>query len=145
MGSKIFFLIIGSILTLSLVYLADLFKKEDVLTETYIPQFVTNQETGASGRLMEADIIYYDTDNDGKEENIILYSCNGCNAPPRELAIIDDGELTFSYEGANLKFIPIEPGAFTIDEANVPRDGRRIETNYFYDELTGRYAILNEG
>jgi len=107
--------------------------------EEYIPRYSTNEDTGASARIMEADVVYFDTDGDGEEENIILYSCYLCNASPREMAIIDDGELVFFYEGGNIEFIPVEPGVFIIDETNVPRDGRRIETTYRYDNIVKDY------
>jgi hypothetical protein len=131
--------LLGTLLTLFAVYVYTSTQSEEI--KTYTPTFISNEETGASARIMEADVIYFDTDGDGDEENIILYSCYLCNAPPREIAIIDDGELVFFYEGGDLKFIPTKPGAFTIDEANVPRDGRRIETSYIYNKSTSIYEL----
>ena len=87
-------------------------------------------------------MVYFDTDGDGDEENIILYSCYLCNAPPREIAIIDDGELVFFYEGGQLNFIPVEPGSFIINETNVPRDGRRIETLFKYEDGSQNYVSI---
>jgi len=110
--------------------------------ESYTPTYVLNEETGTSARSMEAEIVYFDTDGDGDEENVLIYSCEGCNAPPREIAIIDDGELVFFYEGGNLQFIPVEPGLFIVDESNVPRDGRRIETQYSYDLASSTYKVV---
>lgn len=138
MKTKISFFLLGITLTTCVFYIYTNTQTEE--PEQYIPTFTTNEETGASARVMEADVIYFDTDGDGDEENILLYSCQGCNAPPREIAIIDDGELVFHYEGGNMKFIPVEPGVFIIDEANVPRDGRRIETLYKYDQSISSYT-----
>ena len=141
MKTKIIYFFIGISFT---VFVAGIFNyyfpTQDAPTkEEYIPRYSANEETGASARIMEADVVYFDTDGDGDEENIILYSCYLCNAPPREMAIIDDGELVFFYEGGNIEFIPVEPGVFIIDETNVPRDGRRIETTYRYDNVVKDY------
>ena len=141
MKTKIIYFFIGISFT---VFVAGIFNyyfptQEATTKEGYIPRYSTNEDTGASARIMEADVVYFDTDGDGKEENIILYSCFLCNAPPREMAIIDDGELVFFYEGGNIEFIPVEPRVFIIDETNVPRDGRRIETTYRYDNIVKDY------
>jgi hypothetical protein len=141
MKTKIIYFFIGISFT---VFVAGIFNyyfptQEAPTKEEYIPRYSTNEETGASARIMEADVVYFDTDGDGEEENIILYSCYLCNASPREMAIIDDGELVFFYEGGNIEFIPVEPGVFIIDETNVPRDGRRIETTYRYDNIVKDY------
>jgi len=138
MKTKILFFLLGVTLPTSAFYTYSITQTE--VTEVYTPTFVSNEETGASARIMEADVIYFDTDGDGKEENILLYSCQGCNAPPRELAIIDDGELVFFYEGGQLNFIPAEPGSFIVDEINVPKDGRRIETKFLFDTETNQYV-----
>jgi len=113
-------------------------------TEVYTPTYITNKETGASARAMEADIIYFDTDGDGEEENILLYSCQGCNKPPREMAIIDDGRLVFFYEGGQLRFIPNEPGSFTVDETNIPADGRRIQTEFLFSAEGNDYVLVED-
>ena len=141
MKTKIIYFFIGISFT---VFVAGIFNyyfptQETPLKEEYIPHYSTNEETGASARIMEADVIYFDTDGDGEEESVLLYSCSGCNAPPREMAIIDDGELVFFYEGGNMKFKPVEPGVFIVDETNVPRDGRRIKTKYQYQPSTTSY------
>jgi hypothetical protein len=140
MIGKLTYFIFGIITTLTFVYLTDIFTEQESSTEIYTPTYTTNPETEQSARVMDADAVYFDTDNDGDEENILLYSCQGCNAPPREMVIIDDGQLVFHYEGANLEFIPEEAGSFTVDEANVPRDGRRIRTLFTYDDLTQVYT-----
>ena len=142
MKTKIIYFVLGISFT---VFVAGIFNyyfptQEAPTKEEYIPRYSTNEETGASARIMEADVVYFDTDGDGEEENIILYSCYLCNAPPREMAIIDDGELVFFYEGGQLNFIPVEPGSFIVDEANVPNDGRRIETQYRYDKASASYS-----
>lgn len=146
MRNKILYFILGSSFSIILFLLLmptkeipAVIQQEDRL----IPEYVTNTQTGASARIMETDIIYFDTDNDGDEENVILYSCYGCNAPPRELAIIDDGELVLFIEGGNLSFTPTAPGVFTISEANVPRDGSRISTKYSYDAESKTYSQEN--
>jgi len=131
------FFILGVALTAGSIFIYLAAKPEN--PKAYTPTYTTNPKTEQSARVMEADIVYFDTDDDGDEENILMYSCQGCNAPPREMAIIDDGKLVFFYEGANLKFIPEATGSFTIDEANIPRDGRRIQTQFTYDELTQGY------
>jgi hypothetical protein len=137
MLSKVLFFLFGIAITACTFFIYyDTQTKE---AEVYIPTFTTNEETGASARIMEADVIYFDTDGDGEEESVLLYSCSGCNAPPREMAIIDDGELVFFYEGGNMKFKPVEPGVFIVDETNVPRDGRRIKTKYQYQPSTTSY------
>jgi len=146
MKTKIIYFVLGISFT---VFVAGIFNyyfptQEDPTKEEYIPRYSTNEDTGASARIMEADVIYFDTDGDGEEENIILYSCYLCNAPPREMAIIDDGELTFFYEGGELQFIPIKAGTFTINETNVPRDGRRIETEYLYDVNSNSYLEVSK-
>ena len=132
--------LLGTLLTLFAVYVYTSTQSEEI--KTYTPTFISNEETGASARIMEADVIYFDTDGDGDEENIILYSCYLCNAPPREIAIIDDGELVFFYEGGQLNFIPVEPGSFIINETNVPRDGRRIETLFKYEDGSQNYVSI---
>ena len=145
MKTKILFFLLGVALPTSAFYTYSVTQTEQ--TEVYTPTFITNEETGTSAPIMEADVIYFDTDKDGEEENILLYSCQGCNAPPREMAIIDDGEMVFFYEGGQLTFMPVEPGSFIIDEANVPNDGRRLKTKYSYSKDTGEYAefdIANE-
>jgi|AntRauTorckE6833_2_1112554.scaffolds.fasta_scaffold28184_1 hypothetical protein len=146
MKTKIIYFFIGISFT---VFVAGIFNyyfptQEATTKEGYIPRYSTNEETGASARIMEANVVYFDTDGDGKEENIILYSCYLCNAPPREIAIIDDGELVFFYEGGQLNFIPVEPGSFIVDEANVPNDGRRIETQYRYNNDKSIYENISQ-
>lgn len=146
MKTKIIYFFIGISFT---VFVAGIFNyyfptQEAPSKEEYIPRYSTNEETGASARIMEANVVYFDTDGDGKEENIILYSCYLCNAPPREIAIIDDGELVFFYEGGQLNFIPVEPGSFIVDEANVPNDGRRIETQYRYNNDKSIYENISQ-
>ena len=146
MKTKIIYFILGISFT---VFVAGIFNyyfptQEAPTKEEYIPRYSTNEETGASARIMEANVVYFDTDGDGKEENIILYSCYLCNAPPREIAIIDDGELVFFYEGGQLNFIPVEPGSFIVDEANVPNDGRRIETQYRYNNDKSIYENISQ-
>ena len=133
--------LLGIILTLFFVYVYTYTQSEEV--ETYTPTFISNEDTDASARIMEAEVIYFDTDGDGEEENILLYSCSGCNAPTREMAIIDDGELVFFYEGGELKFVPVESGTFIINETNVPRDGRRIVTKYQYSLEGKLYEEIN--
>lgn len=142
MKTNISFFLLGITLTVCAFYIYAITQTEEA--EQYTPTFTTNEETGASARVMEADVIYFDTDGDGKEENILLYSCQGCNAPPRETAIIDDGELVFHYEGGNMKFMPVEPGVFIIDEANIPRDGRRIEKKFQYQSSTNSYELMTQ-
>ena len=146
MKTKIIYFVLGISFT---VFVAGIFNyyfptQEAPTKEEYIPRYSTNEETGASARIMEANVVYFDTDGDGKEENIILYSCYLCNAPPREIAIIDDGELVFFYEGGQLNFIPVEPGSFIVDEANVPNDGRRIETQYRYNNDKSIYENISQ-
>jgi len=146
MKTRIIYFILGISFT---VFVAGIFNyyfptQEAPTKEEYIPRYSTNEETGASARIMEANVVYFDTDGDGKEENIILYSCYLCNAPPREIAIIDDGELVFFYEGGQLNFIPVEPGSFIVDEANVPNDGRRIETQYRYNNDKSIYENISQ-
>jgi hypothetical protein len=146
MKTKIIYFVLGISFT---VFVAGIFNyyfptQEAPTKEEYIPRYSTNEETGASARIMEANVVYFDTDGDGKEENIILYSCYLCNAPPREIAIIDDGELVFFYEGGQLNFIPVEPGSFIVDEANVPNDGRRIVTQYRYNNDKSIYENISQ-
>jgi len=141
MKTKIIYFFIGISFT---VFVAGIFNyyfptQESPTKEEYIPRYSTNEDTGASARIMEADVVYFDTDGDGEEENILLYSCEGCNAPPREMAIIDDGELVFFYEGGQLNFIPVEPGSFIVDEANVPNDGRRNGTQFGHNNDSNQY------
>ena len=143
MKTKIIYFFIGISFT---VFVAGIFNyyfptQEATTKEGYIPRYSTNEDTGASARIMEADVVYFDTDGDGKEENIILYSCYLCNAPPRELAIIDDGKMVFFYEGGQLNFIPVEPGSFVIEEANVPSDGRNIENTYEFNAEKMNYIL----
>ena len=137
MKTKVLFFLLGITVTTCAFYIYSSTQTEEA--EQYIPTFVTNEETGASARIMEADVIYFDTDGDGEEENILLYSCQGCNAPPRELAIIDDGELVFFYEGGELEFIPDEPGIFIIIETNVPRNSEHISTQYSFKSFSEGY------
>ena len=141
MKTKIIYFILGISFTVFIAGTFNHYSPDQIVTEVeeYTPRYSTNEDTGASARIMEADVIYFDTDGDGEEENVLLYSCQGCNAPPQELAIIDDGELVFFYEGGNIEFIPVEPGVFIIDETNVPRDGRRVETIYRYDNMVKDY------
>lgn len=144
MKTKIVHFISGILATVFAVILYNYHAPETISINEYVDSYSTNEETGASSRIMEADVVYFDTDGDGEEENILLYSCQGCNAPPREMAIIDDGELTFFYEGGELQFIPIKAGTFTINETNVPRDGRRIETEYLYDVNSNSYLEVSK-
>lgn len=131
MLTRISFFLIGAVLTTCLFLLVPTLK-------TANHQSLTLEESVSTSSL-NAEVIYFDTDGDGEEENILLYSCQGCNAPPRELAIIDDGELVFFYGGGELQFIPVEAGVFIINETNVPRDGRRIESRYSYNKDTETY------
>jgi len=140
MKSNVAFFVLGVAVTTGSFCLYSTIQSEK--PETYAPTYITNNETGTSARNMEADIVYFDTDGDGDEENVLLYSCQGCNAPPREMAIIDDGELVFYYEGGNLEFIPDEAGSFIVNEANIPRDGRRIETEFHYDDSNASYRVV---
>lgn len=144
MKTKIVHFISGILATVFAVILYNYHAPETISINEYVDSYSTNEETGASSRIMEADVVYFYTDGDGEEENILLYSCQGCNAPPREMAIIDDGELTFFYEGGELQFIPIKAGTFTINETNVPRDGRRIETEYLYDVNSNSYLEVSK-
>ena len=144
MKTRIIYFIAGILITILVVSLFNHYAPKTPSTEDYTARYSTNEETGASARIMEADVVYFDTDGDGKEENIILYSCYLCNAPPREIAIIDDGELVFFYEGGQLNFIPVEPGSFIVDEANVPNDGRRIETQYRYNNDKSIYENISQ-
>lgn len=144
MKTKIIYFILGISFTVFTAGTFNHYSPDQIVTEVeeYTPRYSTNEETGASARTMEAEVIYYDTDGDGEEENIILYSCYLCNAPPREIAIIDDGELVFFYEGGDIEFIPVEPGVFIIDETNIPRDGRRIETHFEYENGSQNYVSI---
>jgi hypothetical protein len=141
MKTKVSFFLIGIIITTCAFYIYS--NTRTLESEKHTSTFTTNEETGASARIMEADVIYFDTDGDGEDENILLYSCQGCNAPPREMAIIDDGELVFFYEGGELKFIPQKAGSFVISEARVPRDGRSLSTWYSYATSSSKYVVEN--
>jgi hypothetical protein len=44
-----------------------------------------------------------DIDKDGKLEELVYYSCPGCNAPSRNVDIIKDGRIIFSAHGGSLE------------------------------------------
>ena len=44
-----------------------------------------------------------DIDKDGKSEELIYYSCPGCNAPSRNVDVIKNGRIIFSAQGGNLE------------------------------------------
>ncbi len=121
-------------------------KPEAVIVQNIVtePVYSTSPETSKYTKGMDANVFYHDTDGDGEEENILIYNCDLCNAPPRELAIIDNGELAFFFEGGNLEFTPLAPGSFSITEANIPRDGRTIITTYKFSTDIKKYETINQ-
>lgn len=49
-----------------------------------------------------------DIDKDGKDEDIVFYSCLGCNALSRAVDIIKENRIIFTAEGAQLQLLPLE-------------------------------------
>jgi len=86
-----------------------------------------------------------DIDNDEKKEQIIYYSCSGCNAPPRSLDIIKDMTIIFTANGASLELKPLtnEKG-FYLETAIIPRDSGAITRVKFLTNDDGKLYPFSE-
>jgi len=85
-----------------------------------------------------------DIDMDGKKENIVYYSCRGCNGTPRSLDIIKDGRIIFTADGSNLKLLSLDSEiGFYIDNPIIPRDGRYTRIKFIADK-DGNYYVKSE-
>lgn len=90
------------------------------------------------------DVSQVDINNDGQIENVIYYSCVGCNAPARNIDIEKDNQIIFTVEGGELAFENIEyVGSFCIYTALIPRGTgeKKIE---FVGGADGNYYVKAE-
>ncbi|MCA9365269.1 hypothetical protein KC723_00050 [Candidatus Kaiserbacteria bacterium] len=85
-----------------------------------------------------------DIDNDGNYEQIIYYSCIGCNTLPRNIDIIKDNRIIFTAEGGQLGFANVDDlSGFVIYSALLPRGTgeRKIQ---FRQSSSGEYHPESE-